>query len=83
MYKFKIIIVEYITITFQMQKTDQKYYISFNKESFEIAINNRCSVHILGNPKDFIRELKDSNRIVKGFMDTKITNMQTGTLLWK
>jgi len=40
-------------------------------------------VHILGNPKDFIRELKDSNRIVKGFMDTKITNMQTGTLLWK
>ena len=40
-------------------------------------------MHILGNPKDFIRELKDSNRIVKDFMDTKITNMQTGTLLWK
>ena len=67
----------------QAQKTHWEHRVSFDTDSFDIGIDNRCSACISGTPEDFIGPLRDSTRTIKGFMGAKTTNVKVGTLSWK
>ena len=45
-------------------------------------LDNRCTACISHIPEDFIGDLIDSNRTIKGFADSKTSGIKVGTLLW-
>ena len=55
----------------------------FDTDSANVGIDNRCSACISHDQNDFVPgTLRPSNRVVKGFGGTRITNVQVGTLEW-
>ena len=56
--------------------------IRFDTDSDYIGIDNRCSACISHDRSDFIGDLTPTNRVVKGFGGTRITNVQMGTIQW-
>ena len=54
--------------------------IRFDTGSDYIGIDNRCSACLSHNWNDFIGDLTPTNRVVKGFGGTRITNVQMGTI---
>lgn len=57
--------------------------ICFDTDSAAIGIDNRCSACISHCADNFEEgTLKQCDRVVKGFGGTRISNVQTGTLLW-
>ena len=54
----------------------------FDSDSATIGINNRCSACISHVPEDFVGDLSDSNKTIKGFGGSRTTGVKVGTLLW-
>ena len=54
----------------------------FDKDSETIGIDNRCSGCLPHVRDNFVGELRQTDRVVKGFAGTKTTNVQVGTLRW-
>ena len=55
---------------------------TFDTDSAAIGIDNRCSACISHIAEDFIGNLADSNRTIKGFAGTKTTGIKIGTIKW-
>ena len=70
-------------LAYQAQSTHWEQRASFDTDSFDIGIDNRCSACISGTPEDFVGELRETSRIIKGFMGAKTTDVKVGTLNWK
>lgn len=60
--------------------TERRVY--FDTDSEWVGVDNRCSGCISHVRTDFIGELQESNRIIKGFGGTKTANVKVGTLRW-
>ena len=54
----------------------------FDTDSDPIGVDNRCSACISHIPEDFVGDLINSNRTIKGFVDSKTSGIKIGTLLW-
>jgi hypothetical protein len=54
----------------------------FDTDSEWIGVDNRCSGCISHVKEDFVGPLRQSNKIVKGFGGTRVTNVKVGTLQW-
>ena len=54
----------------------------FDTDSDPIGVDNRCSACISHIPQEFVGDLINSNRTIKGFADSKTSGIQIGTLLW-
>ena len=52
-------------------------------DSATIGIDNRCSLCISHIAEDFVGELRDSNRKIRGFAGVIQPKIKTGTLLWR
>jgi hypothetical protein len=51
----------------------------FDSDSKSIGIDNRATAFMSGDPDDFDRDLRDSNRVVKGFGGSRTTGAKIGT----
>ena len=56
--------------------------VTFDSDSAPIGVDNRCSACISHIPEDFICNLVDSNRTIKGFAGSKTTGIKVCTLQW-
>ena len=56
---------------------------TFDTDSYEIGVDNRCSGCISNNIDDFIGDMRDSKRSIKSFGGSKTANVKIGTLQWK
>ena len=54
----------------------------FDASSVEVGINNRCTGCISHARRDFVGELKPSDRVIKGFAGSVTRKVQVGTLRW-
>ena len=54
----------------------------FDTDSFSIGVDNKCSGWLSNKVKDFVGPLKDSHRVIKGFVGTNNTNNKIGTIKW-
>ena len=61
----------------------QQRNAKFDTDSKSIGVDNRCSACISNDIDDFIGNVTDSKRTIKGFGGTNINNIMTGTILWK
>ena len=57
--------------------------IRFDTDSAPVGINNRCTGCISHVAEDFIGQLNDSQKSIKGFGGTRTKNVKVGTLLWR
>jgi len=48
-----------------------------------MGIDNRCSACISHQIKDFIDILQPTQHTITGFMGSKVSNVQQGTILWR
>ena len=51
-------------------------------DSATIGIDNRCTLCISHNAEDFVGELRESRRKIRGFGGVIQPKIKTGTLLW-
>ena len=58
-------------------------HVHFDTDSYKIGIDNRCSACILHKIGDFVGNLVDSNKSIRGFGGTRTKTLKYGTLLWK
>ena len=56
--------------------------ITFDSDSAPVGIDNRCLACIGHIPEDFIGDLVDTDRTIRGFAGTKISRVKIGTLRW-
>lgn len=56
--------------------------VTFDSDSAPIGVDNRCSACISHIPEDFVGDLVDSERTIKGFGGTRTTGVKVGTLRW-
>ena len=54
--------------------------IMFDSDSAAVGIDNQCSACISHISEDFVGDLVDSKRIVKGFTGTRTSGINIGTL---
>ena len=69
-------------ISIQTKMSHWEHKTTFDTDSYEIGVDNRCPVCISHDPTDFIGKLIDSERTIMGFGGTRTTNIKRGTLLW-
>lgn len=55
--------------------------VIFDTDSHKIGIDNGCSACISHKIDDFMGNLKDSNKIIKGFGRTRTKTLKCGTLV--
>ena len=65
----------------EAKATHQKQKVHFDLDFYDIGINNRYLVHILHDLKNLISLLVESNRIVKGFYSSHVTNVKRGIIM--
>ena len=69
-------------LAMQANAVQKERSIRFDTDSVPIGIDNRCSACISHVAEDFIGQLEDSPKVIKGFGGTKTTNVKVGTLSW-
>ena len=57
--------------------------VTFDTDAEHIGIDNRCSACISHEISDFIGNVTESKRSIKGFGGSRVENIMKGTLLWK
>ena len=77
----QLTILVYAVVAMQAKVTYWETKATFDTDSFPIGIENRCSSCTSCNPKNFIRDLRDTKHTIKGFMGTKTINIQWGAIL--
>ena len=55
----------------------------FDTDSHKTGTDDRCSVCMSHDTGDFVGQMRDSNRIIKGFGGSRTKTLKCGTLLWK
>ncbi len=70
-------------LAFQIRHIHWELRATFDMDSFKIGIDNRCCACISCKIDNFVGELKDCNRTIKGFMGTRTSNVKIETLQWK
>ena len=55
---------------------------TYDTDSKIIGVDNRCSACISNDPSDFISELRQCGRSIKGFGGSRTTGVMVGTLKW-
>lgn len=61
----------------------KEHAVKFDTDAAPIGIDNRCSGCISHVSSDFVGELKQSNRGIKGFGGITTMNVMIGTLVWR
>ena len=61
----------------------QQRRAEFDTNSKSIGVDNWCSTCISNNIDDFIGNITESKQTINGFVGTRISNIMTGTILWK
>ncbi|GFH52929.1 hypothetical protein CTEN210_09405 [Chaetoceros tenuissimus] len=54
----------------------------FDTDSGDVGIDNRCSACISHKVDDFVGDLRETNRVIKGYGGTKTANLMVGTIKW-
>ena len=62
--------------------TAAQNHASFYTDSAPVGVDSRCSGCISHKVTDLIGDLVDCNRTIKGFGDTRTTNIKMGTIKW-
>ena len=75
-------VVIYTALAMQANMDPKERITRFDTDSVPIGIDNRCSACILHVAEDFVGQLRDSSKVIKGFGGTKTTNVKVGTLSW-
>ena len=57
--------------------------VRFDTDSAPVGIDNRCTGCISHVPEDFIGDLRDSTKSIKGFGGSRTSNIKIGTLSWR
>lgn len=58
--------------------------VRFDTDSTNVGVDNRCTACISHDIGDFVPDsIRPSNRAIKGFGGTRVTNVKVGTLRWK
>ena len=60
-----------------------QHVVRVDTNSEAIGIDNRASAYISHKADDFVSDMKDFNRVIKGYMGSKTSNIKIGTLRWK
>jgi hypothetical protein len=63
--------------------SNQENIITFDTDSGPIRVDNQCTGCILDNIDDFDGPLTDSGWAIKGFGETRRTNVKIGMIVWK
>ena len=71
-----------ITVMVLSATTAAQNHAIFDTDSAPVGVDNRCSGCISHKVTDFIGELVDCNRVIKGFGSTRTTNIKMGTIKW-
>ena len=65
-------------------KTDRKEHIlRMDTDSAPIGIDNRCSLCISNKVEDFVGEMTETKRKIKGFGGVLSPDIKVGTILWR
>ena len=64
-------------------KKDTERRVRFDTDSEWVGVDNRCSGCISHVRSDFVGNLNDCNRVIKGFGGSRTTNVKVGTIRWK
>ena len=75
-------ITAFTVLAMQASSTIGERVTQFDTDSVPIGIDNRCSACISHKAEDFIGELKDTTKTIKGFAGSRTTNVKVGTLSW-
>ena len=62
--------------------TASQNHASFDTDSSPVGVDNRCSGCISHKVTDFIGELVECNRTIKGSGSTRTKNIKMGTIKW-
>ncbi len=65
-----------------LHKQDSSPPATFDTDSDMVGIDNRCSVCMSPNKEDFVGELRETQRYIKGFGGVKVCTIWIGTLQW-
>ena len=57
--------------------------VRFDTDSAPVGIDNRCTGCISHIAEDFVGQLRDSDKSIKGFGGSRAPNIKIGTLLWR
>ena len=57
--------------------------VRFDTDSAPVGIDNRCTGCIFHVAEDFVGQLRDSDKSIKGFGGSRTSNIKIGTLSWK
>ena len=63
--------------------TKYQHVVRMDTNSEAIGIANRASACISHKADDFVSDLKDCNRVIKGYMGSRTSNIKIRTLRWK
>ena len=75
-----IVALTVLAMATHTRATERKVY--FDTDSEWVGVDNRCSGCISHVRSDFVGELRESNRVIKGFGGTRTVNIKVGTLRW-
>ena len=76
-------IMAYTVVAMEAKATNKTNVIRFNTDSAPVGIDNQCTGCISHVAQDFIGQLQDSGKSIKGFGGTRTSNVKIGTLLWR
>ena len=57
--------------------------VRFDTDSSPVGIDNRCTGCISHVAEDFVGQLRDSDKSIKGFGGSRTSQIKIGTLSWK
>ena len=79
---WKSTVIINVAVAMQAKSAAEERTIQFDTDSVPVGIDNRCSACISHKAEDFIGQLKDSSKSIKGFGGARTTNIKVGTLSW-
>ena len=70
-------------VALEVKANKRTNVIRFDTDSAPVGIDNRCTGCISHIAEDFVGQLRDSNKSIKGFGGSRTPNVKIGTLLWR
>ena len=70
-------------ITVHQASTKFHHVIRLDTNSETIGVDNRATACISHKIDDFIGDLQETNRVIKGYMGVTTSNIKMGTIKWK
>ena len=76
-------IMSYGVMALEVKAMKRSNIVRFDTDSAPVGIDNRCTGCISHVAQDFIGQLRESGKSIKGFGGTRTSNVKVGTLLWR